>query len=160
MSLPVCQNPACTNGLWTKAHVVVGSYDKETLTMYTKTFMSLAYVNNSAIFKIHMTPTQKEGGSPENGPLEKEMSDLEIIIFRGIFVSIKGFNRPETNITSVRLSPLPVRVTTRIITFLVGNPYKPSFPLLLGGGTTQSISLWNMLPNPTTAAILITVHLH
>ena len=32
------------------------------------------------------------------------------------------------------LSPLPVRVTTRIITFLVGNPYKPSFPLLLGGG--------------------------
>ena len=32
------------------------------------------------------------------------------------------------------LSPLPVRVTTRIITFLVGNPYKPSFPLLLGRG--------------------------
>ena len=39
----------------------------------------------------------------------------------------------------VGLSPLPVRVTTRIITFLVGNPYKPSFPLLLGGGTTQMI---------------------
>ena len=38
---------------------------------------------------------------------------------------------------NVGLSPLPVRVTTRIITFLVGNPYKPSFPLLLGGGTTQ-----------------------
>ena len=38
------------------------------------------------------------------------------------------------------LSPLPVRVTTRIIIFLVGNPYKPSFPLLLGGGTTQCIS--------------------
>ena len=37
------------------------------------------------------------------------------------------------------LSPLPVRVTTRIITFLVGDPYKPSFPLLLGGGTTQNI---------------------
>ena len=37
----------------------------------------------------------------------------------------------------VGLSPFPVRVTTRIITFLVGNPYKPSFPLLLGGGTTQ-----------------------
>ena len=36
-------------------------------------------------------------------------------------------------------SPLPVRVTTRIVTFLVGNPYKPSFPLLLGGGTTQPI---------------------
>ena len=38
------------------------------------------------------------------------------------------------------LSPLPVRVTTRIITFLVGNPYKPSFPLLLGGGTTQCMA--------------------
>ena len=35
--------------------------------------------------------------------------------------------------------PLPVRVTTGIITFLVGNPYKPSFPLLLGGWTTQHI---------------------
>ncbi len=34
-------------------------------------------------------------------------------------------------------SPFPVIVTTRIITFLVGNPYKPSFPLLLGRGTTQ-----------------------
>ena len=41
----------------------------------------------------------------------------------------------------VGLSPLPVRVTTRIITFLVGNPYKPSFPLLLGGGTTQGIGV-------------------
>ena len=39
----------------------------------------------------------------------------------------------------VGLSPFPVTVTTRIITFLVGNPYKPSFPLLLGGGTTQPI---------------------
>ena len=44
----------------------------------------------------------------------------------------------------VGLSPLPVRVTTRIITCLVGNPYKPSFPLLLGGGTTQHI--WNHYP--------------
>ena len=39
------------------------------------------------------------------------------------------------------LSPLPVTVTTRIFTFLVGNPYKPSFPLLLGRGTTQGISI-------------------
>ena len=48
------------------------------------------------------------------------------------------------------LSPLPVIVTTRIITFLVGNPYKPSFPLLLGGGTTQMIpqngSTWRVSP--------------
>ena len=46
----------------------------------------------------------------------------------------------------VGLSPLPVRVTTRIITFLVGNPYKPSFPLLLGGGTTQMIRCFTILP--------------
>ena len=42
---------------------------------------------------------------------------------------------------SLGLSPLPVRVTTRTITFLVGDPSKPSFPLLLGGGTTQGISI-------------------
>ena len=33
--------------------------------------------------------------------------------------------------------PLTVTVTTRIIPFLAGNPYKPSFLLFLGGGTTQ-----------------------
>ena len=32
------------------------------------------------------------------------------------------------------LSPLPVRVTTRIIAFLVGNPYKPSFATVTGWG--------------------------
>ena len=32
------------------------------------------------------------------------------------------------------LSPLPVRVTTRIITFLVGNPSKPSFATVTGWG--------------------------
>ncbi len=39
------------------------------------------------------------------------------------------------------LSPHPVRVTvtTRIITFLVGNPYKPSFVTgILGGGRGRS----------------------
>ncbi len=52
---------------------------------------------------------------------------------------------PQKNLKAMKttnylgLSPLPVRVTTRIITFLVGNPYKPSFPLLLGGGTTQQL---------------------
>ena len=29
-------------------------------------------------------------------------------------------------------------MTTRIITFFVGNPYKPSFPL----GTTQTVTDW------------------
>ena len=38
------------------------------------------------------------------------------------------------------LSTLPVTVTTRIIAFLVGNPYKPSFAtVLLGGGTTEVV---------------------
>ena len=38
-------------------------------------------------------------------------------------------------------SPFPVTVTTRIITFLVGDPnLNLHLPLLLGGGTTQSIS--------------------
>ncbi len=32
------------------------------------------------------------------------------------------------------LSPLPVTATTRIITFLVGDPYKPSFATVTGRG--------------------------
>ncbi len=32
----------------------------------------------------------------------------------------------------VRSTPHPVTVTTRIITFLVGNPYKPSFATVTG----------------------------
>ena len=34
---------------------------------------------------------------------------------------------------------LPVRVTTRIITFSVGVPYEPSFTIVTGRGNTQSI---------------------
>ncbi len=34
----------------------------------------------------------------------------------------------------IGLSPLPVKVTTRIITFLVGDPYKPSFATVTGRG--------------------------
>ena len=42
-------------------------------------------------------------------------------------------------LVEIGLSPFPVTVTTRIIPFLAGNPYKLSFalPLLLGRGTTQ-----------------------
>ena len=39
------------------------------------------------------------------------------------------------------LSPLPVAVTTRIITCLVGDPYKPSFATVTGRGTTQIIPM-------------------
>ena len=42
-------------------------------------------------------------------------------------------------------TPHPVTVTTRIITFLVGNPYKPSFATgILGGGTIQGIDPQNI----------------
>ena len=35
---------------------------------------------------------------------------------------------------AVGCGPLPVTVTTRIITFLIGNPYKPSFAPVTGRG--------------------------
>ena len=34
----------------------------------------------------------------------------------------------------LRSTPHPVTVTTRIVTFLVGNPYKPSFATVTGWG--------------------------
>ena len=46
----------------------------------------------------------------------------------------------------LRSTPHPVTVTTRIITFLVGNPYKPSFATVTGWGVdatyTISIQRW------------------
>ncbi len=44
------------------------------------------------------------------------------------------FYRKGTNTIYLGLSPLPVTVTTRIITFLVGDPYKPSFAAVTGRG--------------------------
>ena len=45
----------------------------------------------------------------------------------------------------LRSTPHPVTVTTRIITFLVGNPYKPSFATVTGWGAdptnTQAIQI-------------------
>ncbi len=35
---------------------------------------------------------------------------------------------------ALRSTPHPVTVTTRIITFLAGNPYKPSFATVTGWG--------------------------
>ena len=44
---------------------------------------------------------------------------------------------------SFRSTPHPVTVTTRIITFLVGNPYKPSFATVTGwGGRSKESFLW------------------
>ena len=44
----------------------------------------------------------------------------------------------------VGLSPLPVRVTTRIITFLVRNPYKPSFPTVTGWGGRSKLFVFHV----------------
>ncbi len=44
-----------------------------------------------------------------------------------------GIIRKHWNIL-FRSTPLPVTVTTRIITFLVGDPYKPSFATVTGRG--------------------------
>ena len=41
---------------------------------------------------------------------------------------------PKTNMDNLGVAPLPVTVTTRIITFLVGDPYKPSFATVTGRG--------------------------
>ena len=47
-----------------------------------------------------------------------------------------GSFRKKTKQTTVlfRSTPHPVTVTTRIITFLVGNPYKPSFATVTAWG--------------------------
>ncbi len=45
------------------------------------------------------------------------------------------------NNLSIGLSPVPVTVTTRIITFLVGDPYKPSFATVTGRGDNPTYQL-------------------
>ena len=45
------------------------------------------------------------------------------------------------------LSPLPVTVTTRIITFLVGDPYKPSFATVTGRGDNPSFTTFFRAPS-------------
>ena len=48
----------------------------------------------------------------------------------------------------LRSTPHPVTVTTRIITFLVGNPYKPPFATVTGWGVDlKSISLSERMLN-------------
>ena len=43
----------------------------------------------------------------------------------------------------IRSTPHPVTVTTRIITFLVGNPYKPSFATVTGWGVDLIYTVFN-----------------
>ena len=69
------------------------------------------------------------GYQPSSG-----MDDLWI--FSATAPSNRWFSRriSESSTVSVRSTPHPVTVTTRIITFLVGNPYKPSFATVTGWG--------------------------
>ena len=52
-------------------------------------------------------------------PIEHKILKVKILLETSIYIG---------------LSPLPVTVTTRIITFLVGHPYKPSFATVTGRG--------------------------
>ena len=53
-------------------------------------------------------------------------------------------NSPVKDVILWVVPPPRIPVTTRNITFLgIGDPYKLSFPLLLGGGTTQVILYYN-----------------
>ena len=85
---------------------------------------------------------------PKNHPIEKEnhLPDLhefgfKMLIFQGVFsMGTHNFHWFLAFITWVVALPM-IPVTTRIITFLVGDPYKPSFATgILGGGTTQFIT--------------------
>ena len=51
-----------------------------------------------------------------------------------VFLKLCSLLPPYIRLLNIGLSPLPITVTTRIITFLVGNPYKPSFATVTGRG--------------------------
>ena len=54
---------------------------------------------------------------------------------------------------SLGLSPLPVRVTTRIITFLVGNPYKLHFHYYWEGGQPNISQVFDQIDHFPTHTI-------
>ena len=59
----------------------------------------------------------------------------EVGRLRAFFWDVFFFSSPNDYISVyVGCGPLPVTVTTRIITFLVGDPYKPSFTNVTGRG--------------------------
>ncbi len=55
-----------------------------------------------------------------------------------VVVLVCGLKIDQSNLRGIRVylgtTPHPVTVTTRIITFLIGNPYKPSFATVTGKG--------------------------
>ena len=66
--------------------------------------------------------------------IPSKMGLKKTVIFVGAHNSIyRGWKKKKPGI-SIGTTPHPVTVTTRIITFLVGNPYKPSFATVTGWG--------------------------
>ena len=72
----------------------------------------------------------------------------------------KGHQNPQNHIKSLgiysiytyfRSTPRPVTVTTRIITYLVGNPYKPSFATVTGWGVDPTHTVWIHISNKHVA---------
>ena len=49
---------------------------------------------------------------------------------------------------SIGCGPLPVTVTNRIMTFLVGDPYKPPFPTVTGRGPRPKYTSYTLHPFP------------
>ena len=91
---------------------------------------------------------------PQDGPI----SIPYMFLFAQMYHLYRGSWKPKTtskakdvkewqkvilqwNCLYVRSTPHPVTVTTRIITFLVGNPYKPSFATVTGWGVDPTYTI-------------------
>ncbi len=94
--------------------------------------------------KMTSWKTQKSSSLPH---LRLHDSCLETLkVFLGWFLVL-----PSASL--IGLSPFPVSVTTRIITFLVGDPYKPSFATVTGRGDNPNH--WN--PTGETSECLLSL---
>ena len=69
--------------------------------------------------------------STENAPKDQKQTWKQKLIANGCKKNV-----------SLRSTPHPVTVTTRIITFLVGNPYKPSFATVTGWGVDPTYLIY------------------
>ena len=95
------------------------------------------------IFESHQTkfgkfqPFQRSKSDSRLGPnLSERCYQSPTFSTRGTFAFSKSpFKNPQ-----FRSTPHPLTVTTRIITFLVGNPYKPSFATVTGWGVDPTHS--------------------
>ena len=62
---------------------------------------------------------------------------MRFVLYTSFLIQNVG-NRSQKKWLKLRSTPHPVTVTTRIITFLVGNPHKPSFATVTGWGVDPS----------------------